>query len=461
MLTNLQPFGGPQSLSTHESSHDTFDNDKHSNWLVNGAGVGCYVHGRIHQQVNNVIYVGDLIHKRGFLSTDDLLLMEEQETLSHGEPLSVPTRLGPLMAMAVLPTMNTANGEGSLVAYYQHGVVAYDTFEAPRETRYDGKGVVIQKGWDSKRLVNHMLNTISAVGRYAVAVLTRDHFFRSTRGLHFLKVILGEGTFNSENVNRISQDVDPLLATDPVTALTGAATGFWIGGDRMFATTGLVVDLKLSSSSYGRGFVSWNQATSFTEDRTPRPIWEGLWLMDSGMSAVHCFTDYIDFGFITSDSNANIYHTTVDPTADHDVRDGVEIPIEWSFETGRFAPGGLGARKVLQDCVIEGVFSKSTQKIRVLVRTDVSGDWVVWRTVVPCDKPLPAGSLFRLFEALGRPPIVCREDATWFQLRLEGVGHIEISMIELDYSTSVVKTGRQRCTVVGIAEKDFFAPLEL
>ena len=97
----------------------------------------------------------------------------------------------------------------------------------------------------------------------------------------------------------------------------------------------------------------------------------------------------------------------------------------------------------------------------MLVRTDVSGDWVVWRTIEPCDKPLPDGNLFRLFESLGRPPTICREDATWFQLRLEGIGHIEITLIELDYSTSVVKTGRQRCTVVGTAEKDFFAPIDL
>ncbi|MFK5283998.1 hypothetical protein ACI3PL_30915, partial [Lacticaseibacillus paracasei] len=79
--------------------------------------------------------------------------------------------------------MQTANGEGDLIAYHENGVVAFNTHEAPRETRVAGDGSIVQKGWDTKRLVNHLLNKVSAVGRYAVAVLPRDHFFRSAFGL--------------------------------------------------------------------------------------------------------------------------------------------------------------------------------------------------------------------------------------------------------------------------------------
>jgi hypothetical protein len=458
-MSHYQPYYGKQALLTHESSHDTFDTDKHFNWLVNGARLGIYVHGRVHQQLGHTIYVGDLIHKRGHMVTDDLLLMEEQALDSMGEPLSTNSRLGPLLALAVLPTMSTANGEGDLIAYYRGGVVSFNTFEAPRESRFDGEGNQIQKGWDSKRLINHLLNTISAVGRYAVTTLTRDHLFRSVRGLHFLKTVLGEGTFNSENVNRISSDVDPVLEQDEL--LTGAATGFWSFGNRMLATTGLVADPCISSSSFGRGFVVWNQATTYTEDRTPRPAWEGLWTVDHGIKGIHKFIETQltpsrnSFGFVCSDKCANVRTATFDQNLEVDRRDNVDIPIEWSFETGQFAPDGLNIRKIAQDCLFEGVFSSASQKVRVLVRTDVASEWAVWKTFSPCDKIKSAGQYLRLSESLGKPPLSHRE-ATWFQLRVEGVGYAEIALIELDYSGSTVKSGRQQCSVVGAADRDFF-----
>ena len=360
MPEEYKPYYGAEALLTNESSHDTFDSTKFKNWLVNCAGIGCYAHGRIHQQVGQTIFVGDLIHKRGHLKTDDLLLMEEQSLLSHGEPLSVPSRLGKLMALQVLPTMNTANGEGDLIAYYEYGVVAFNTFESPRETKYDGEGKQLTQGWDQKRLVNHLLNTVGAVGRNAVAVLTRDHLFRSELGLHFLKVILGEGTFNSENTNIISMDVEPLLLADE--DLSGAAVGFWPRGNRMFATVGLVRDDAVSSSSAGRGFVSWNQATTFTEDRTPRPLWEGMWIVDHGIAGIHQFVseDRREGAFLCSGRDRTIYKAVIDKNATVDERDDEELPIEWSFETGQFAPGGLDRNSMISNCLIEMVVSSST-----------------------------------------------------------------------------------------------------
>lgn len=443
-----QPYFGKQALSTQESSHDTLDPAKFKNWLAHNAGVGAYAHGRVHQEVGYTIFVGDLIHKRGHMMTDDILLMEEQDLLSMGDPLSAPSRLGTLVALGVLPTMNTANGEGALIAYYERGVVSFDTFEAPRETRHDGDGTIIQKGWDTKRLVNHLLNHVSAVGRYAVTVLTRDHLFRSVRGLHFLKTVLGDGSFRSEQINRLSTDVDPLLDLD--TALDGAATGYWIEGDRMFATTGMVEDACYSATSFGRGFVSWNQAFTFTEDRTPIPLWEGLWLPDCGIKAIHCFSN-IEFGFISSSCEEDIYLGVIDKTLDHDVRDGKEIPIEWSFETGRFAPLGLGTTMAITDCVVELRVSSGTQPVRVYSRADTDDQWLLWKTLTPVDKP---GSLL-LTESLGAPPKPHRE-ATWIQVRVEGSGPVEFRLIDVDVSKSTTKACRSSSRSVSTSEKPFF-----
>lgn len=453
--------GGEAAANVVESTHDTFDSAKFSNWLANGAGLGIYAHGRVHQQVGRLIYVGDMVHKRGHRSTEDVLLMEEQATVSHGDPLSVPTRLGRITAMAVLPTMNTANGEGDLIAYYENGVVAFNTFESPRETRIDGEGKIVQRGWDTKRLVNHLLNRVSAVGRYAVAVLTRDHFFRSTFGLHFLKTTLGEGTFNTEQTNRISQDIDPILRADAVDALPGTATGHWLSGSRMLATTGMIHDPSISATPFGRGMVVWNQATSFTEDRTPIPAWEGLWTFDHGIAGVHWLGDSGvvpapgSFGALVSDRSASLYFASLNRDFTMDYRDGEWLPIEWSLETGRFAIDGIDKLKVVRDGRIEGVFSKASHQIRVLVRTDFHSAWAVWKQFAPCDKVKSATEGYLVSEPLGQPPALCRE-ATWFQVRVEGLGSAEIRAIDLDFSPGTVKSGRHQCAVIGAPDKDFF-----
>jgi hypothetical protein len=459
MSENLTPYFGAQALHTKEASHDSFDEDKFRNWLENNAGLGIYAHGRIHQEIGHTIYVSDLIHKRGHLMSSDILLMEEQNLLSMGEPLSTNSRLGDLKAMAVLPAMNSANGEGVLVAYYEHGVVSFNTFEVPRETRHDGKGTVIQKGWDTKRLVNHMLNSVSATGRYAVAVLQRDHLFRSTKGLHFLSIMAGVETFRSENVNKLSSDVEPLLAAD--TNLQGAACGFWFRGDRMFATTGLSMSYDHSSGSFGKGFVSWNQAFTFTDDRTPIAIWEGLWLPDPGIAGIHCFIDHTEdpsedgFRFIASDKGGEVYVSKINSLSTVDLRDAVEIPIEWELITGQIAPSGLMSKNSCLGLAMEVLGGQTFSKLLVECRTDACLEWQRWHLVEAPPKPLTEGQKILFTESFGKPPKKCAE-FTWIQIRLTGIGEMELRLLQLDFSPTVIKDGRKQSYVVDTPKDDYF-----
>jgi hypothetical protein len=427
----LEPHSGEEAMTTHESSHDTFADFK--NWLHNNAGVGVYAHGRVHQLVDNFIHVSDLLHKRGYLKTDDILLMEEQDL---ADPFSAPSRLGRLMAMAMLPTMNTANGEGSLIAYFERGVVAFSTGDAPRETRHDGDGVVIQQGWDSKRLINHLLNTVGAVGRYAVVVLPRDHLFRSEYGLHFLTIIVGTESFNSENTNIISQDVSPLLEKDK--ELSGAAVGFWVKGHRLFASTGLVKDEYLSSSSYGRGFVSWNQASSYTRDRSPIPAWEGLWILNH---KIHAFLN--DRILVSKDGN--LFLAQID-------KDLEEKDLPWMIQTGQFASYGLDRRGSITDGTLECVVSEASNIIQVYIRTDQDTNWKLWTAPIRCNK---IGKRLRTLYELGKPPLSHRE-CTWFQVKIEGVGFISEVDLSADFSETVSKSGRKSCAIVDDLQDDFF-----
>lgn len=450
-----QPYFGKQALLTYDSSHDSLDSSRFSNWLPNGAGLMCYAHGRTHVEFGYTIHVSDLIHKRGPLMSSDILLMEEQQLLSMGEPLSVPSRLGQLRAMAMLPTMNTANGEGALIAYYDHGVVSFDTFEAPRETRHDGDGVVIQKGWDTKKLVNHLLNSISAVGRYAVAVLPRDHLFRSKRGLHLLSTVIGQGSFNTEQTNRISSDVDPLLEKDPADQLSGSSCGFWMDGDRFFATTGMHEDRDKSSSPMGRGFVAFNQASTFTEDRTPIGVWEGLWTFDSGVSGIHKMNEADWFSLYVSGADGTVYAAIPDKELVEDVRDEEPLPVEWLVETAAAAPAGLSSDCFFNGLSVEFLIGSSTQRVRALCRTNRKGMWEVWKEFSIPDKEPLEGEQLLIQDSCGKPPMGYRE-GTWMQVRLEGIGPVEIRLIRLDFSPSTTKSGRQRSTVVSTETDDYF-----
>ena len=461
MSQPLLPTGGQDAEAIVRSSRDTFDQSKKRNFLINSAGLGIYGHGRIHQQGPfNEVYVGDLIHTLGELSTDDILLMEEQATLSHSDPLVVPSRLGRMTAMAMLPTMNTANGEGDLIAYYEAGVVAFDTHTAPRETKMGGvdNTEAITKGWDSRRIIDHRLNRISATGRYAVAVLPSDHFFRSVFGLHFLKSVLGQGTFKSEQVNRISTQVQPLLDEDNPVLLSGAACGFWLHGNRMFATTGMTFDGTISATAFGRGFVSWNQADLFTDDGTPLPAWEGLWLPDAGICGVHWFGEASPlpqdaaFGFIASGRGNELYFVTIDD-GDDDRRAGEDLPVEWSFETARFDFGRKDATKGLRDGFMEFQFGRSGQRVRVLVRTEKTG-WELWKEFGPDSSP-PRGQVHVVTESFGVPPRACNE-GTWFQVRVEVLGAGEVHGISLDITDGSVKSGRNTRSAVPVAERDPF-----
>lgn len=457
----LQPSGADDALETvRPSSHDSFDSSKHQNWLVNGAGLGAYTHGRIHQAAENSVFVGDLIHKRGPLKTDDVLLMEEQMLESTGAPLSTNSKLGRIRALEVLPSTGTVNGEGDLIGYYDHGAVAFNTFQTPRETRYTADGNIMQEGWDMKRMVAHVLNSISAVGRYAVAVLPRDHFFRSRFGLHFLKSASGEGIFADEPLVSISQSVSPILDSDDSNLLWGAACGHWLGGHRMMASTGMTYDNSISSSSFGRGFVVWNQASRFTEDRTPIPVWEGLWTFDSDVAGVHKFQKLpssvgADYGFLCSTKDHMNYFASVEEGLEIDSRDGVKIPIEGEVVLGKWLFSGYEKSSALNNGRLEGVFSASSQRVKVWVRSDRKPKWALWRDVAPCEKEIHGKAKVLRNIPLGSPPAEYRE-ATWFQFKVQSLGFMEIRTFAVDYSEFTDNTAKAYCMEQESENPDFF-----
>ena len=440
------------------SSHDTFIAHNHRNFLINSAGIGIYTNGRILQQSPTSIYVSDIIHKRGTRTTEDILLMEEQQAGSFGEPLTVRSSMGQLRAMEVLPDLNAANGEGPLVAYYDFGVVAFNTSSVPRETKFDGRGNITQQGWSEIRQSNYLLNRVSATGRYSVAVMPRDHAFRSRYGIHLLKTSIGEGTFNDEFTNTLSQDVQPILDNDPKDLLKGVTAGHWTGGNRLLVSVGMVESSIYSATPFSRGFVVWNQATTFTEDRTPRPLWEGLWTVHDEIFGIHRLIDVTgvsgknQFGFVASKrDNAALVFGELDEQLTHDVLCNEPVDIEWDV-TSRKVFQGFGKYVTITDGRLEVEATGKSSRARVMIRTDRHPEWELWKeskTSSSTDREI-------ISIQLGKPPEKSRE-SSWFQLRVEGIGYTEILELEAEVSEGMGKMGKVISDVAySLPKKEYF-----
>lgn len=433
-----------------DHSHDSFIDEKHKNFLINGAGVGVFWNGRVHQQGRYGVFVGDQIHKRGDQGTSDIVLMEEQ---ALQDSISTNSRLGALLAIQGVPQMGTSNGEGQLVGYYEGGIVEYNTFQFPRLSDFTAKGERITAGWDTKQMVKHNCNVVSAVGRYAVGVLPRNHFFRSGFGIHILSEVLGVEYIKDEPINIISDEVSNILGEDDSVLLHGAAAGCWHNGHRWFMTTGFTQSKVHSSSPMGKGFVSWNKLWARTEDNTPVPVWEGAWIVDDGVAGIHWFShtgmreDRGCYGFLSSDIDKNLWFAALRQDGDCDLRAGQRHPVCWALETGRYDFGDTTRTKTLKDGRFEGIFRHKGTKVTVYVRSNVIPLWQRWLAFDTCEKDLEPGQRLSVSKPLGCPPVGV-EEATWLEFRVEGTGAAEIVAFEVEISEGSDKVDGTYCHTI-------------
>ena len=295
-----------------------------------------------------------------------------------------------------------------------------------REARIEGDGSEKREGWDTQKLSNHgVLQSISAVSRYAQHDLPKDILFESEHGLHFLKTSLGEGSFNDETTNHLSHDVQPLVDLDE--DKMGKTVGHWVHGNRYFSSVGLRQDSRYTASAAGRGFMSLNQATRFTRDRTPNMEWEGLWEPDAGMWGVHRFLRGGDrktsrpYGFVCSDNEEKIYYGRLSQDSTGlDTRDGQEIPIDWEIHSKAHVIDGLSIRNMITDGQIAVEVDSSTRFVAIDIWTDTCQRWEEWKRF-SCSE---SGRTL-INENIGKPHEDVRE-AVWFQFRVRGEGWANI-----------------------------------
>lgn len=426
------------------SSHDTFLWDQHKNFLVNGATLGVYAHGRVHQVVGRFIYVGDPVNKRGYLKTDDVLLMEEQRLPSFGPPLNISGAMGTVRALVVTPRYGgnaSAYGQGELVAYCDGGIVAFNTYLPGRRRKINGTGEILTEGWQEKRMVDPVAGVVTAVGRYGACALPRDQLLRSKFGVHILSQLTGVEYINDEPTHTFSYPVDPLLNMDSPELLAGSAVGYWMGGNRFVVTTMMRDGCSQSVQPVGQGFVVYNKAFTKTQDQTPLTAWEGLWRPDERIvNCIHRFIgigtdpDSTAYGFLASNEDNQLYYVGFRKGLDYDLANGREWKIPWMVETGRYYTGAT--QGVLSNGVLDFTLKDHDSFILVQFRTDKSQEWKNWVLI----NPDMLGTEVSAWDALcglkathplGTPPDDYKE-ANWFQFRLRGIGPFELHSFTVD-----------------------------
>jgi hypothetical protein len=413
-------------LECDSTTHDTFDIKTANHFLPHNSNTGVYIHGRNVMSkdigLNDVTLASDNLGKRMCPDNQDITLMEEQVAFS--DLIGCPSEMGHHVGFSVL-NIGDLNGEGALFEFREYGIMEHNLI-GDRETRHargDGDYVVTKEGWDKRRISRKRTNEIGAVSPYAITRTPKDIFFQSQYGYHFLKRSIGEGSFDDETTDVLSHDIEPLLDFNCNTS--NASTGHWIEGNHFFGTVGH------DENGNTRSFVSANQASTFTEDGTPKFLWEGAWQLDTEVSNLERFTRYSrkkgGFGLVASTSKG-IYLGKFDNKAcGADYRDGVYTPVECVYESGRFACTGLDTIDKVTDGVLQCMVNEHTKFIKVYVRTDKSCEWKLWKSV-----NISVASLSNGCYNLGAAPSESQE-GTFFEFRLEVVGYIEVINWQFEY----------------------------
>lgn len=412
-----------------------------------------YIHGRAHAGYDNEIHVGDMIHRRWENGTEDAIKFNEQAHDSFGDPLGIPTRMGSYINLSIYPAMGTTYGEGDLIGYTSGGIVRHNTYKYPRDTRYD-EGKLIQKGWKFEQMVVSVANTVTATGINAVTVTPRDHFFASDFGVHFLSQVTGEGSFNDETTKTLSQDIEPMYRWDSPALTYGRSTGHWLQGSRYFVTIGHF-ESDTSTLPPSKGYASMNQATTFTEDRTPIPSWEGLHTPPEGIS-VHKFMSSSlrpaqgAYGYLASSEDGKLYFAEMRNDLTHDLLDDEKVAINWEVTTGQQIFDQLRATAKIDSGVLQYITDDQALEIEVQIRTSDKCCWEKWRTVKPCpDKVDSKGRVVNIVD-LKQPPSGYRE-SSWFQVRLVGKGYVELRKLDVytETGTDLVDSNAKGCKCAG------------
>lgn len=237
--------------------------DKPSSKVPNGGTCMLYAHGRLVVVVNSrAILVGDAIHKSSLTSAKNLLDFTEQVYWDTGQMFIPPSSMGNILALEILPVLDTAQGQGEILAHCEDGIFSVDINIAPRSD------------WSSKSLVRHALLEAGAVGPYAVALRVGDQIYRTRHGICTFRSARAQANVEGDPMAPMSEPVNTFLKSDVPDWLRFCSINTWAIQNRLLCTVDPTMD----------GRYRWHNAV-LVRNFAPRPLensaacWEGIWTL--------------------------------------------------------------------------------------------------------------------------------------------------------------------------------------
>ncbi len=386
---------------------------KEDSRLANAASMIAYAHGRVVQVVNGrQVLIGDIIHKDGTSSAENILGMTEQTYWASGSFFSPPSALGKINAVAALPLKNTTHGHGDLIFHCEEGIFSLDVTIYPRES------------WINQAITKHVSLDGSASGFYAITLYDSDQIYLTRNGVHSLR--------SAAQVNQVGNPQRPLservtryIERDSTELFRFASVCKSVRDNRLFVTTDHLIHNAAHRGARGALVLNFRPDPS-----TELTCWEGLWtLSKEGYLINQIVSGTFDsrervFAFVTGmDDVMRVAEFSRSLTKDF-LPDKTEKAIEWQFVTRADVMGDETTPKSFTGGVASFKNIIGQMSVKVFIRSDQT-EWVPYREACfdgadECAYGMAPSREYLL--DLGSPPSTIRP-CRWVQLLFKMTGH--------------------------------------
>lgn len=340
-----------------------------SSMVPNRASVMAYAHGRGVCVVNGrAALVGDNINFRDQNSAKDVLNFTEAVYWATGQFFSPPTRLGAILAAAVLPIQDEAQGQGDLLLHCERGIFSVNLNVFPRSA------------WSNTPLVKEAYRGGGAAGPYAITLADGDQIFRSQAGIQTVRSARAEAGMLGSPMQPISDGIRSYFSADEPRFLRFASVTAWPSQRRIVATCYPMVN---GRHWRHRGIVSL--ALDPVPGKQTPPVFESLWTVpvEAGriVQTVGGTFERKDrfFALCRSDAGQNCI-VEFDPALRDDVlADGTRRRIRSQIITRRLDCGKPFTKKNFQWGTLYIVGVEGVVDWGVWYRVAGEQEWKLWR----------------------------------------------------------------------------------
>lgn len=344
--------------------------------------------------------------------TDSILNITENSYLSLGGTFLVPTQAGDIRALNHPANLDTALGQGQLLALTQNTI--YTVNVVPERAAWATLAEPIQR-------VAQI--TFGSMGHRSLAQVNGDLFYQSYDGVRSLQQSIRYfGQWGNTNLS--AEEDRAIKSNDKELLLYGSGIEF---DGRLLQTC---LPQQVSEGVIHKGLMPLDFNPISAMGQRGQPVWEGIY---QGLDFLQILrADYNGkqraFGIVHSsiDSSLEVWELTADELFDTN-REG-EARIRWSFETPSYTWGREFDLKMLDTMELWIDQLYGTVDFTVEMRTDQSPCWYYWHhwqecaprnacelpgAEIPCQYPQqPYKKQWRAMMTLPKPPSVCVNGGT-------------------------------------------------